>query len=165
MVIHRVSTGLSYIFILITLAHHDRANRERVIALAEKGGLSVSSARELHGVPMSTAREWLRKYRRDGQVGICGTELWRRFQSRSDAALVAEAERNPFFSTRDLKAPNGLRLQKDTIISRLKAAGLSARHAAVKELLTHEHKLHRFAFAESNVDRKRDSHIHRQIYI
>ena len=95
MVIHSASTGLSYTFILITLAHHDRSNSERVIALAEKGGLSVSSARELHGVPMSTAREWLRKYRRDGQVGICkGTGLWRRFQSSSDAALVAEAERN-----------------------------------------------------------------------
>ena len=121
--------------------------------------MSASSAGELHGVPMSTAREWLRKYRRDGQVGRCkGTGLWRRFQSSSDAALVAEAERNPFFSTRDLKAATGLRWQKDTIISRLKAAGLSARHPAVKELLTHEHK-HRFAFAESNVDCKRDSHI------
>ena len=42
-----------------------------------------------------------------------------------------------------------------------KAAGLSARHAAVKELLNDEHKLHRSAYAESYVDSKRDSHIHR----
>ena len=83
-----------------------------------------------------------------------------RFQPSSDATLVAEAERNPFFSTRDLKDATGFRQQKDTIISRLKAAGVSARHAAVRELLTDEHKLHRFAFAESNVERKRDSHIH-----
>jgi hypothetical protein len=34
-----VSTGLSYTFILITTAHHDRSIRERVIVLAEKGGL------------------------------------------------------------------------------------------------------------------------------
>ena len=54
------------------------------------------------------------------------------FQSSSDAALVAEAERNPFFSTRDLKDATGFRRQKDTIISRLNAAGLSARHAAVR---------------------------------
>jgi hypothetical protein len=54
------------------------------------------------------------------------------FQSSSDAALVAEAERNPFFSTRDLKDSTGFRRQKDTIISRLNAAGLSARHAAVR---------------------------------
>ena len=38
--------------------------------------------------------------------------------SSSDAALVAEAERNPFFSTRDLKAATGFRRQKDTIIAR-----------------------------------------------
>jgi hypothetical protein len=50
---------------------------------------------------------------------------------------------------------------KDTIISRLNAAGLSARHAAVRKLLNDEHKLHRFAFAASNIYRKRDSHIHR----
>ena len=60
-----------------------------------------------------------------------------------DAALVAEAERNPFFSATDLKAATGFPGQKDTIISRLRAAGLRARHAAVKELLTDEHKLHR----------------------
>jgi len=41
-------------------------------------------------------------------------------------------------------------------MSRLRAAGLRARHAAVKELLTDEHKLFRLAFAESNVDRKWD---------
>ena len=73
-----------------------------------------------------------------------------------DAALVAEAERNRFFSARDLKAATGFSGHKDTIISGLRAAGLRARHAAVKELLTDEHKLYRSAFAESNVDRKWD---------
>ena len=125
------------------MAHHDRSNSECVIALPEKVGLSVSSARELHSVPMSTAREWLRKYRRDRQVAICkGTGLWRRFQSSSDAALAAEAKRNPFFSTRDLKDATGFRRQKDMIISRFNTAGLSARHGAVKQLLTDEHKLY-----------------------
>jgi len=56
----------------------------------------------------------------------------------------------------DLKAATGFPGQKDTIISRLRAAGLRARHAAVKELLTDEHKLYRLAFAESTVDRKWD---------
>ena len=63
-------------------------------------------------------------------------------------------ERNPFFSARDLKAATGFPGQKDTIISRLRAAGLRAWHAAVKELLTDEHKLYCLSFAESNVDRK-----------
>ena len=51
------------------LAHHDRCIRERVIALAENEGLHTSTAGELYGVPMSTAREWIRKYRRVQQVG------------------------------------------------------------------------------------------------
>jgi hypothetical protein len=44
---------------------------------------------------------------------------------------------------------------KTTLISRLKEAGLRARHAAVK-ILTDEHTLCRSAFAESNEDRKWD---------
>jgi len=109
---------------------------------------------------MSTAREWLRKYRRDQQVGRRkGTGLWRVSSPVQDATLVAEAERNPFFSARDLKAATDFPGQKDTNISRLRAAGLRERHAVVKELLTDEHKLYRLAFAESNVDRKWDSHI------
>jgi len=77
------------------MAHHDRSIHEHVITLAEKGGLSASTVGELYGVPMSTAREWLRKYRRDGQVGRRkGTGLWRVSSPAQDAALVAEAERN-----------------------------------------------------------------------
>jgi hypothetical protein len=110
---------------------------ERVIALVEKGGLSASTPGELYGIPMSTAREWLRKCRRDGQVGRRkGTGLWRVSRPAQDAALVAEAEGNPFFSARDLKAATGFPGQKDMIILRLKEAGLRAWHAAVKELLT-----------------------------
>ena len=139
------------------MVHYDRSIRERVIALAEMGGLSASAAGERYGVPMSTAREWLRKYRRDGHVARRkGTGLWRISSPAQDAALVAEAERNPFFSARDLKAATGFPGQRNTIVSRLKAAGLRARHAAVKELLTDEHQLYRFAFAESNVDREWD---------
>ena len=90
------------------MAHHERSISERVIALAEKGGLSASTAGEQYGIPMSTARELLRKYRRDGQFGRRkGTGLWRVSSPAQDAALVAEAERNPFFNARDLKAATG----------------------------------------------------------
>jgi len=99
------------------MAHHDGCIRERVIALAEKGGLSASIAGELYGVPISTAREWLRKYRRDQQVGRRkGTGLWRVSSADQDAALVAEVERNPFFSARNHKAATGFPGQKGTII-------------------------------------------------
>ena len=137
------------------MAHHDRCIREHVIALVEKGGFPASTAGEIYGVPMSTAREWLRKYRRDEQVGKRkGTGLWRVSSPAQDATLVAEAERNTFFSARDLKAATGFSGQKDTIIWRLRAAGLRAQDVVVKELLTDEHKLYRLGFAESNVDRK-----------
>jgi len=117
--------------------------------------LSASTAWELYGVPMSIAWEWLWKYRRDQQVGrYKGTGLWRISSPAQDAALVAKAERNPFFSARVLKAATGFPGQKDMIILRLRAAGLRARHAAVKKLLTDEHKLYRLAFAESNVNHK-----------
>ena len=52
------------------MAHHDRCIRERVGALTRKGWLSDSTAGELYGFPMSTAKESLRKYRRDQQVGM-----------------------------------------------------------------------------------------------
>ena len=137
------------------MTHYDRCIRERVIPLAKKGRLPTSTAGELYGVPMSTAREWLQKYWRDQEVGRRkGTGLWRVSSPPQDAALVAEADRNPFFSASDLKAATGFPGQKDTIISRLRAAGLRTRHAAVKELLTDEHKLYHLASAESNVDRK-----------
>jgi transposase-like protein len=76
----------------------------------------------LYGVPKSTARAWLQKYRRDGQVGRRrGTGLWRvSSPAQDDAALVAEAQRNPFISERDLKAATGFPGQKTTLIWRLK---------------------------------------------
>jgi hypothetical protein len=55
-----------------------------------------------------------------------------------DAALTAEAERNPFFSATIFKAATGFPGPKGTIISRLQTAGLRSKHAAMKELLTDE---------------------------
>jgi transposase-like protein len=90
------------------MAHHDRYIRESVIALAEEGGLTANTAGELWGVPKSTARAWLQKYRRDGKVGKHGrTALWRVSSPAQDAVLVAEAQRNPFLSSRNLKAATG----------------------------------------------------------
>ena len=78
-----------------------------------------------------------------------------RFQPSSGCCISSQSwKRSPFFSARDLKAATGFPGQKDTIISRLRAAGLRAQHAAVKELLTDEHKLYHLAFAESNVNCK-----------
>jgi transposase len=85
------------------MAYNDRSIREHVIALAEEGGLRASTAGELYIVPKSTARAWLQKYQRDGQVGRSrGTGLWHVSRPAQDAALVAEAQRNPFVSARDL---------------------------------------------------------------
>jgi hypothetical protein len=67
-----------------------------------------STAGELYGVLRSTARAWLQKYQRDEQVGKCrGTGLWRVSSPAQDAALVAEAQRNPFVRARDITAATG----------------------------------------------------------
>ena len=63
----------------------------KVIALAEEEGLSASTAGELYSVPKSTARTWLQKYQRIGQVGRHReTGLWCVSNPAQDAALVAE---------------------------------------------------------------------------
>jgi hypothetical protein len=82
--------------------------------------------------------------------------LWRVFSPARDAALVSETPKNPFANARELKAATNFPGQKSTVISRLKEAGLTARHAAVKAVLTDEHQLYRLAFAESSVDRQWD---------
>jgi ADP-heptose:LPS heptosyltransferase len=69
---------------------------------------------------------------------------------------VAEAQRNPFANARELKTATNFPGHKSTVISRLKEAGLRARHAAVKAVLTDEHQLYRLAFAESCGDRRWD---------
>jgi hypothetical protein len=108
-------------FILITTAHHDRSICERVIALIEGVGLSASAAGERYDIPGSTARASVQKYRTDGRVGRRqGSGLWRVSSAAKDAALVAEARRNPFASARELKAATTFSGQKRTFTSRLK---------------------------------------------
>jgi transposase len=103
------------------MAPHGRSIRKHVIALAEVGGLSASTAGELYSVPKSIARAWLQKYWREGQVGrYRGTGLWHVSSPAQDAALVAEAQRNPFVSARDIKAAIGFPGQKTMLISRPK---------------------------------------------
>jgi hypothetical protein len=107
------------------MAHHDRYIQQCVIALAEKGGLSATTAGEMYGIPKFTASTSLQKYCRDGQVGRHrGTGLWHISNPAQDAALVAEAQGNPFISARNLKAATGIPGQKLTPISRLKEAVL-----------------------------------------
>jgi len=124
------------------MAHHYSCIRERVIAHAENGVLCASTAGEQYAVYIFTAKEWLRKYRKDQQVGRRKvTGLWGVSSPAQDDALVTDPERNSFFIASDLKSATGFPGQKDTIILRLRTAGLPARHAAVKERLTDEHKL------------------------
>jgi transposase-like protein len=51
------------------MVHHDRSVHEYIVAFAEEGGLSTSTASELYGVLKSVARAWLQKYWRDEQAG------------------------------------------------------------------------------------------------
>jgi hypothetical protein len=92
-----------------------------VIALAEEGGLRASTAGELYSVPKSTARTWLQKQQRAGQVGRCrGTGLGRVSSPDQDAVLVAEVWRHPLVSARDLKAATGFPGQKNHAYFKIK---------------------------------------------
>jgi hypothetical protein len=98
--------------------------------MVEKGGQGITKAENWPGCDNTVINPELSGSRIPLQDQCC---------HKTESALAAKAERNPFFSARDLKAATGFPGQKDTIIPRLKAAGLRARHAAVKELLTDEH--------------------------
>jgi hypothetical protein len=101
------------------MAHHDRSIHEHVVTIAEEVGCA-SIAGELYSVLKSTAGAWLQKYQRDGQVQRHqGTGLWHVSSPAQDAALVAEAQRNPFISARDFKAAAGFHGQKRMVILRL----------------------------------------------
>jgi len=66
---------------------------------------SASTAGDLYVVPKSTARTWIQKYRRGGPFGRRrGSGLWRISSPVQVAALVAEAQKDPFITVRDLKA-------------------------------------------------------------
>jgi hypothetical protein len=70
--IDRVGLKLKLFFILITMAHHDRSIRERVVTLAEEGGLIASTAGELYGVPNLLQEHG---YRKSGGMGkLVGAE-------------------------------------------------------------------------------------------
>jgi hypothetical protein len=61
-----------------------------------------------------------------------GTGLWSVSSPTQDAALVAEAQRNPFANARELKAAaTNCPGQKSTVISRLTEADLRVQHAVV----------------------------------
>ena len=126
------------------MAHHDRSIRERAIVLAEKGDLPASTAGEL----------WSSHVHCKGMI----TEMpegWASWKAYGNWVMACFQPSSGCYIW-DLKAATGFSGQKDTIISRLRAAGLRARHVAMKELLTDEHKLYRLAFAEVNVDCKWD---------
>jgi transposase-like protein len=95
------------------MAQHDRSVREQVVALVEEDRLNASIAGGWYGVAGSTPREWLQKYQMAGQVGRHqGIGLWCVFSPAPDAVLVAEAQRNPFASARELKAATNFPGQK-----------------------------------------------------
>jgi ketosteroid isomerase-like protein len=66
--------------------------------------MNASAEVRRYGVPGSTARAWLQRYLTDRLVGRRrGTGLRRVSSPTQDAALVAEAQRNPFTSGRELE--------------------------------------------------------------
>jgi hypothetical protein len=70
-----------------------------------------------------------------------------------DTRLMDEARENPFLNSVQLKRNTAFPGCPRTVIKRNTEAGLGSRSAAVKNKLSEEHRLYRFALAEDNVDR------------
>lgn len=136
------------------MAHRDRSIRERVIALRENGNMSITQAAAIYGVPRATAYTWWRKYLETGSLERkVGTGLVKVSTPEQDQALVDTCRQNPFMASRQLQITTQFPGSCRTVRRRLRAEGLHARRAAIKEDLTENHKVDRLAFAEANIDR------------
>lgn len=138
----------------VAMSHQGRSTRERVVALVEAGGCSVSEAGRRYGVPISTATRWIRQWRESGDVTRrSGTGAWRVSTSAEDDALIAEAKSSPFMNSLQLKRSAAFPGSSRTVLRRLNEAGLKSSRAAKKQKLTDEQMLYRLAFAEDNMHR------------
>jgi transposase-like protein len=136
------------------MPHHNQSVRERVIALVEEGTLTAAEAGRRYGVPDRTARRWIERYREIRETSRCaGTRFWRVSSQAEDAQLVDEARKNPFLNSVQLTRNTAFPGCPRTVRNRMTEAGLRSRSAVVNEKLPEEHRLHRLAFAEDNVDR------------
>ncbi|PSN54803.1 hypothetical protein C0J52_02004 [Blattella germanica] len=116
----------------------------------ECGGLSAALS---IGVPVSTAHRWVQLSREGVEHHRPGSGRRRISTPEQNAALVAEAVRNPFQSVSAIRTNSQLPGSTETAQWHLKDEQLFARIAAKKELLKDEHKLFRLAFAEENINR------------
>ena len=136
------------------MSHHERAVRERVVALVETGGFSATEAGRQYGVPKSTAIRWIRQWRETGETSRkAGTGKWRVSTDAEDDRLVAEARARPFMNAVQLKRSTLFPGSRRTVLNRLKSAGLNSRRAAKKQKLTDEQRVYRLSFAEDNMHR------------
>ncbi|PSN52023.1 Non-specific lipid-transfer protein [Blattella germanica] len=133
--------------------HKDLSTRKSLLSLVNTAGYSISQPALSIGVPASTAHRWVQlsregvEHRRpgSGRRCVCTPE--------QNAALVAEAVRNPFQSASAIITNSQFPGSTQTALQRLKDEKLFARIAAKKELLKDEHKLFRLAFSEENTNR------------
>jgi len=92
-------------FILITTVYDDRSIRERVIVLAGEVNCTLSLS--------LLQKHVCRNPGRMGKLeGLRRTGILRVSSPVQDAELVAETQRNPFFSAKDTKADTGFPGQK-----------------------------------------------------
>lgn len=138
----------------LAMPHEEQHTRERVVALVEAGGCSASEAGRRYGIPIRTATRWIRQWRMSGDVSRrAGSGLWRVSTAAEDDRLVAEARSRPFATAVQLQRSVSFPGSSQTVLRRLKEAGLHSRRAAKKQKLRDEQQLYRLAFAEDNINR------------
>lgn len=133
--------------------HKDLSTRKSLLTLVNTAGYSISQAALSIGVPVSTAHRWVQLSREGVEHRRPGSGRRRVSTPEQNAALVAEAVRNPFQSASAIRTNSQFPGSTRTALRRLKDEQLFARIAAKKELLKDEHKLFRLAFSEENTNR------------
>jgi hypothetical protein len=92
--------SLTSLFVLLTVPHHSFSFRDQAIVLVAEGRLSSSAVRG-----QSTSRAWLHKYLTDGQAGWRrGTGLWYPYSSAQAVELLAEVQRKPIGSEKEISS-------------------------------------------------------------
>ena len=130
--------------------HKDLCTRKSLLTLVNAAGYSISQAALSIGVPVSTAHRWVQLSREGVEHRRPGSGRRRVSTPEQNAALVAEAVRNPFQSASAIRTNSQFPGSTRTALRRLKDEQLFARIAAKKEILKDAHKLFRLAFENTN---------------
>ena len=124
-----------------------------IVALANLNWSCRRIAAEL-GFSVPTISLWVTRYRTEGHVRVRPAPGRLRITTPAqDADILATSQENHFLTAKQIRSELGIMISEKTITRRLSSAGLYARWAAKKEMMTDAQKLLRLQFAQEYLER------------